>query len=144
MFNAALCRSWFGAGPWDGLAATWAHRHPPASAPAGVGSLARQSVAAFDDIVDICTRRPMRAFGGRPLHALADPSLVSPTALDALARQAGPALLTSQYLARRDSLAILAWLSTRPMTDPKSATAHRNTLQRWLATLSAEPNARVA
>ena len=38
MFNAALCRSWFGAGPWDGLAAAWAHRHPPANAPADVGA----------------------------------------------------------------------------------------------------------
>ena len=86
----------------------------------------------------------MEAFGGRPLHAIADPSHVSPAALDALARQAGPALLTSQYLARRDSLAILAWLSTRPTTDPINATAHRRTLQGWLATLSAEPSARVA
>jgi hypothetical protein len=144
MFNAALCRSWFGAGPWDRLAAAWARRHPPANAPADVGGLARLSVAAFDDIVDICTRRPMQAFGGRPLYALADPSRVSPSALDALAGQAGPALLTSQYLARRDSLAILAWLSARPTTDLKNATAHRKTLQGWLATLSAEPISRAA
>ena len=27
MFNAALCRSWYGHGPWDRIAASWAGRH---------------------------------------------------------------------------------------------------------------------
>jgi len=144
MFNTALCRSWFGAGPWDAVAAAWVKRHPPSKAPADVGALARLSVGAFGDIVDVCTRRPMDAFGGRPLSALADPTRVSPTALDALARQAGPALLTSQYLARRNSIEILSWLSTRSTADPVNAAAHRKTLQVWLAGLSAEPTARIA
>ena len=144
MFNAALCQSWFGAGPWDDLAAAWAHRHPPDNAPADVGPLARLSVAALDDIVQVCTRRPMAAFGGQPLHAVADPSRVSPAALDALVRRAGPSLLTSQYLARREPLAILAWLSTRPMLQPTNATAHRQALRDWLARLSPEPTVRVA
>jgi hypothetical protein len=144
LFNAALCRHWFGAGPWDDLAAAWAERHPPSRAPSDAGELARLSVAALDDIVHVCTRQPMAAFRGQPLHVLVDPRRVSPTALDTLARQAGPSLLTSQYLARREPLAILAWLSTRPLLDPTNATAHRHALESWLADLSPAPQRRVA
>ena len=144
MLNAALCRSWFGAGPWDGLAAAWADRHPTTAAPAESRALAELSLAALGDIVDTCTRRPMAAFGGRPLHALVDPMLVSPAALEATARRAGGSLLTSQYLARRAPLPILTWLSVQPMLDPTNANAHRLALQGWLARLSPEPSARVA
>ena len=28
LFNAGLCRSWFGPGPWDDLARAWINRHP--------------------------------------------------------------------------------------------------------------------
>jgi hypothetical protein len=144
LFNAALCRHWFGAGPWDDLAAAWAERHPPSHAPADAGRLARLSVAALDDIVRVCTRQPMAAFHGQPLCALVDPRHVAPLALEALARQAGPSLLTSQYLARREPLAILAWLSTRAFADPANAGAHRLALEGWLAQLSPEPQRRAA
>jgi hypothetical protein len=136
MVNAAFCRSWYGAGPWDTLAAAWAQRHPTGRAPAEAADLARLSVAALDDITRVCTRRPMAAFGGQPLHAVADPRRVSPAALDSLARQAGGSLLTSQYLARREPLGILSLLSTRPMADPANAAAHRLALQGWLARLA--------
>lgn len=32
-FNAALCRYWYQAGPWDDLVRTWLHRHPLSAAP---------------------------------------------------------------------------------------------------------------
>ncbi|MDT3439331.1 MULTISPECIES: hypothetical protein [unclassified Pseudofrankia] len=111
MFNAALCRSWFGAGPWDGLARIWWSRHPPHRAPPEAARLARASIDALGLIVDVCTRQPMAAFGGRPLAAVADPRIVSPAALAVFARQAGPSLLTSTYLRRIASLRILAWLT---------------------------------
>jgi hypothetical protein len=144
LFNAALCRHWYGAGPWDDLAAAWAERHPPSQAPSDAGALARLSVAAFDDIVRVCTRQPMAAFRGQPLCALVDPRHVSPLALETLARQAGPSLLTSQYLARREPLAILAWLSTRGLADPAHAATDRLALEGWLARLSPEPQRRAA
>jgi hypothetical protein len=144
LFNAALCRHWFGAGPWDDLAAAWAERHPPSHAPADAGAMARLSVAALDDIVRVCTRQPMAAFRDQPLCALADPRHVAPLALETLARQAGPSLLTSQYLARREPLAILAWLSTRAFADPAHAGAHRLALEGWLARLSPEPQRHAA
>ncbi len=144
LFNVALCRRWFGPGPWDDLARAWLARHPPARARRDEAALARASVAALDTIVDVCTRRPMAAFGGRPLAAVADPRRVAPGALATLARQAGPSLVTSQYLARREPLRILAWLASRTAADPARAAQHRQALLTWLAGLGGETLARAA
>ena len=144
MFNVELCRSWYGAGPWDLLARAWWERHPPERAPGEIGALARATVPALGGIVDLCTRRPAQAFGGRPLHSLADPRRVAPAALDRLATQAGPSLLTSRYLARRESLRILAWLATRATVDPAQAPVRHRQLQGWLTRLASEPLAQSA
>jgi hypothetical protein len=142
LFNAALCRDWYGRGPWDRLARTWCDRHLRSDGPAI--RLTRDSIEAFGDIVEVCTRTPMRSFGGRSLADLADPMLVSPPALAALARQAGPSLLTSQYLARRESLRILSWLVTESNHPTRDAVAARAELQNWLADFGATPVVRSA
>ncbi|MFI5592236.1 hypothetical protein ACIA5G_44810 [Amycolatopsis sp. NPDC051758] len=144
MFNAELCRSWFGAGPWDDVAAVWRQRHPLAHADGDVAALTRASLAALPDVVDVCTRRPMAAFGGAPLSALLDPRRVSPAALDSLARQAGPSLLTSAYLRRREPLRILAQLSTRAVLEPAAAADHQARLLAWVTDVGADaaPGAR--
>lgn len=139
LFNVALCRSWYGRGPWDDVAAAWQRRHPPAAAHPTVGALTRASLDALDDIVDVCTRQQMAAFGGVPLTALLDPRLVSPAALESLARRAGPSLLTSSYLRRREPLRILALLATRAVLDPARAGEHRARLLAWVTDLGAEP-----
>jgi hypothetical protein len=108
-FNVALCRSWLGRGPWDRMARVWAHRHPLERGDPEAVLVARQSLPQLAALADVCTRAPMRAFGGRPLSALADPRRAGPAALQALARQAGPALYTSSYLQRLEPLRILAW-----------------------------------
>jgi len=133
MFNAALCRSWFGPGPWDRVSAAWNTRHDTARAPREARALAAASVEAMADIVEICTRTPMASFGGRPLTGIVDPRRASPKELTLFARRAGPSLLTSSYLERRESIRILAWLSTRAQEEPDKATHHRQTLERWLA-----------
>jgi hypothetical protein len=143
-FNAGLCRSWFGPGPWDVVAQAWLERHPPERTAGTSGALARASLAALGDLIDTCTRRPYEAFRGRPLHQLADPRRVSPAALDAFARRTGAALDTSRYLARHESLRIFTWLATRATTDPSNTASHRERLHRWLATLDAEPLAGAA
>lgn len=135
MFNVALCRRWFGDGPWDDVAATWMHRHPLTRVHGEGADAARASMAALEDIADVCTRRPMAAFRGVPLSAVLDPLRVSPAALNELARQAGPSLLTSSYLRRRESLRILAILVTRAALDPSRSTEHRTNMERWLVDL---------
>jgi hypothetical protein len=137
LFNAALCRVWFGAGPWDALARTWADRHlaQPGHAGSDGDRLARISLGALGDLVEVCTRRPMGAFGGRPLSSVADPRRASPAALAELARVAGPSLLASTYLARKEPVRILAWLAGRALEDPRHATDHWRTLRGWVAAL---------
>lgn len=138
MFNVALCRGWYGAGPWDDVAAAWARRHPPEEASGEAGALARASLAVLDEVVDVCTRQPMAAFGGAPLSAVLDPLRVSPAALAALARRAGPSLLSSAYLRRHEPLRILAHLATRAVVDPARAAEHRARLLAWVTDLGAD------
>ena len=138
MFNAALCRSWYGAGPWDDVANAWRQRHPMGAADAEAREVARVSVDALADLVDVCTRRPLRAFRGAPLSAVIDPRAVSPDRLRELERQAGGTLLTSSYLRRRHSLPLFALLSTRAVLDPANAEAHRTRLRDWLRDVGAD------
>lgn len=138
LFNAALARSWYGPGLWDGIAHAWMRRHHPDRIKGEIGDLTRQSLSAMGAIVDICTRQPMDAFRGRPFHNIADPRRMDPVNIDGLVRRAGPALLTSPFLARRESLSILAWLSTRSVVDPARAPEHRAQLRKWLAWFGAE------
>jgi hypothetical protein len=138
MFNVALCRSWFGSGPWDDVARAWVARHPTRAAGDDIGGLARTSVEALGDIVDVCTRRPMQAFRGVPLSAVLDPRRVSPASLAALEYRAGRSLLTSSYLRRRVPLAILSLLSTRALLDPQHAANHRAALRAWVSDLGAD------
>jgi hypothetical protein len=142
--NVALCRRWFGDGPWDDIGRTWLQRHPPGTAGDAIARVTRISVAALDDIVDVCTRRPMRAFRGAPLAAVVDPRRVHPRELAALEQQAGPSLLTSSYLRRHDALRILAVLATRTLTDDARAAEHRARLQAWVTDLGADAAARAA
>jgi len=132
MFNAAMCRSWFGSGPWDRIAGSWNVRHDAGRAPRDAVAVAKQSMTAMSDIVAVCTRMPMHAFGGKALTAIANPQRVSPNALAELATRAGASLVTSSYLARREAIRILAWLTTRAQLDPANASEHRQNLETWL------------
>lgn len=138
MFNVELCRRWFGTGPWDDLAAAWQRRHPPERATGDAGSLTRASLTVLPDLVDVCTSQPMAAFGGVPLSALLDPRSVSPAALESLALRAGPSLVSSAYLRRREPLRILAYLTTRAVLDPKAAADHRARLLTWVTDVGAD------
>lgn len=133
LFNAALCRHWFGQGPWDRIATAWMTRHDPRNVRSLGGSLARASMNVMDEIVKVCTRQPMRAFGGRPLTALANPQQVSPRELAGLAQRAGESLTTSPFLQRRESLRIFSILAIRSSLDMARAAENRRNLETWLA-----------
>jgi hypothetical protein len=127
-FNVALCRSWFGAGPWDALGARWLARYPLKQAPSDVASVIRESMPLLPAIVDICTRVPMHAFHGAALSTLADPRRLAPAELNRLAERAGASLYTSSYLQRQEPMRILALTALRGL-DSKTAPTEMET---WL------------
>lgn len=127
-FNVALCRSWFGAGPWDALGARWLARYPLEQAPSDVASVIRESMPLLPAIVDICTRVPMHAFHGAALSTLADPRRLAPAELNRLAERAGASLYTSSYLQRQEPMRILALTALRGL-DSKTAPTEMET---WL------------
>jgi hypothetical protein len=138
MFNVALCRAWFGPGPWDRLATAWVSRHPAVKADGGVGDVTRVSVAALRDIVDVCTRVPMNAFHGQSITGVLDPRRVAPGALSEFAIATGDALTTSNYLRRRDPLRVFAALAGRSVTDPAHGAEHAVALRRWISDLGSD------
>lgn len=144
LFNVALCRAWYGPGPWDDVARAWQERHNPDTAGDTVRSLARASLGNLDSIVDLCTRQPMRAFRGVPITTIIDPRRTSPAAMKAFEAEAGGTLLTSSFLRRRHALRILAILSTRAVTDPGHAAAHCQTLRDWVSSVGQDTSAAVA
>ncbi|WP_405957266.1 hypothetical protein [Streptomyces phaeochromogenes] len=134
-FNAALCRYWYQAGPWDDLVRTWLHRHPLSAAPPESALIMRATLPLLSEIVRVCTEQPMRAFGGRPLSALADPRRVAPAELRRLADGAGAALYTSSYLQRLEPMRILAWSVLRSLRPDDHADRD---LETWLRRLGAD------
>jgi hypothetical protein len=107
--GVALCRDWFGAGPWDTLEQAWIARHPLDAAPPLAAEVARASEPLLPSLARVCLRDPMRAWGGTALSALADPRRVDPRELQRFASRAGASLHTSSYLQRVEPMRILAW-----------------------------------
>lgn len=128
LFNVGLCRSWFGPGPWDGIARTWMLRHPLTKASRDVQEISKASLAQLPALADVCTRTPLRAFGGAPLSALADPRSVAPAELARLAERAGASLYTSSYLQRLEAMRVLAWT----VLNGQSVTGSDDGVELWL------------
>jgi hypothetical protein len=141
-FNAALCRSWYGPGPWDDLVQVWARRHPLDGGSPLAAEVARASLPVLDRIADACTRTPMRAFGGRPLAELADPRRVSPAELRRLAERAGPSLYTSSYLRRLEPMRILAWIVLRAQEGTPGGGVGE--VEAWLRRVGGDTSAKAA
>jgi hypothetical protein len=144
LFNVALCRNWFGPGPWDDLAQVWQERHLVDHAPPDAREVSTVSLPLLDQLAELCTRAPMHAFGRRPLAALADPRRVSPHRLSELAERAGASLYTSTYLERHESLRIVAWNTLQAAQFPELAPTLAGQLQGWLEQLGRAPLAAAA
>lgn len=135
LLGTQMCVRFFGAGPWDDLARAWMLAHPIRTAPAVLQELLAASVRQLPAIVDICLRRPMAAFRGRPLMALVDPARVRPDALEQLARDAGPALFTSSHWIWNECLRLLALSGYRAATEPERARETAEQFEGWMLRL---------
>jgi hypothetical protein len=103
--RAALGCEWsrqcFGAeGPWNGLQRAMTAHYPIAAAAPALRPLLERSLAALPAIAKACLDAPVPALDGAPMTSIHDPRRVSPDALAALERAAGPSLWTSPDCAR--------------------------------------------
>jgi len=127
----------YGAGPWDGLGATWHANHPLRRAPASVRGFLQDSVALLPRIAAVVFTRPYRAFGGVPLTAVVNPQRVSPAALDRLERAAGAAAFTSPYWLWNESIRLLALTGYRAAAGAPALREAAAQQERWMLKLGA-------
>jgi len=85
LLNVQMCRSCFGAGPWDDLEAAWREAYPLSAAPGPARQAIERSLPLLPRIVDLCLAKPSRSFGNRPLTGLIQPARVRPEALQEMA-----------------------------------------------------------
>ena len=127
---------WYGrVGPWSDAAAAWMQTHPLDDAPVGLRGFLERSVALLPRIVETILVRPYRAFEGRPLTSIVDPSRVSPQALLQLEREAGPALYLSTHWLWTESLRLLALSGLRAATEPDRAPEIAERFETWMLRL---------
>ncbi|HEY7075692.1 MAG TPA: hypothetical protein VH418_09995 [Solirubrobacteraceae bacterium] len=135
LLGVQMCVRFFGAGPWDELAAAWVWSYPPATAPPETRALIQRTLPLLPRIAELCLLAPMRCFGGRPLTAIVDPLAVRPDALARLAHDAGPALTTSPHWLRHEGLRLLALSSFRAATEPERAVEIARECEDWMLRL---------
>lgn len=106
LLGVETCRYFYGAGPWDALAATWVAGYPIEMSASR--RLLEQSIPLLPRIVRLTLDTPQRAFRGRPLRALIQPERVSPAELQALQSRLGTSLYTSMHWVWAECLRLLA------------------------------------
>jgi hypothetical protein len=121
LLGVESCRYFYGAGPWDDLAAAWIASYPVSGAGARTGRLIGQSVPLLPRIARLTLDTPQRAFRGRPLRALIQPERVSPTELRALEAQLGTSLYTSMHWIWTECLRMLALTGMQIAAAPANA-----------------------
>lgn len=121
LLGVETCRYFYGAGPWDGLAASWIAGYPIAGASSATQRLIEQSVPLLSRIVRLTLDTPQRAFRGRPLRALVQPERVSPPELQALHARLGTSLYTSMHWVWTECLRLLALTGWQVAATPATA-----------------------
>lgn len=134
-----MCRRFFGAGPWDPLAKAWIATHPLESASSETSRLLDASAKLLPRIVELVLERRYKAFGGRGLVQIVDPTRVRPDALRELARAAGPALYASSHWLDKECLRLLALSGYRLATEPEQMREVMKQQEEWVLRLGALP-----
>ncbi len=135
LLGVEMCRRFFGRGPWDELAASWAHGHPLHRAAPGVQALVHASLPLLPAVVELSLCTPMQAFGGRPLAALVNPERVRPEALARLEAELGPALYSSMHWVWTEALRLLALTGYQAATAPEASEDALKRQESWMLRL---------
>jgi len=135
LLGVEMCRQFYGAGPWDDLARSWTELYPLERAPEDTAPLLRASLPLLPRIVEATLRKPMGAFGGRPLVALINPDRVRPEALLSLEKELGAALYTSMHWIWTEALRLLALTGLRTATMAEESTDAATHRKEWMLRL---------
>ncbi|MFI1731122.1 hypothetical protein ACH40E_18205 [Streptomyces acidicola] len=135
LLGTAMCRDWYGAGPWDDMELAWLRSYPLDEVPRHRRDVLERSVPVLAPLARACLRRAATAFRGRALASFMDPGRVSPRELDALAGRAGPALHTSDYWADAEPLRILALSCLRMAQEGPGSDRTRTEFENWMTAL---------
>ena len=123
--GCALCRSAYGAGPWDRLERAMMAEHPAERADATVLPLLERSAPHLEPLATALLSAPVPALGNRPMSRLIDPRRVSPGALADLERTSGRAAWSSPHLRMSEGIRLIALAGLREAERPHEA-------QRWI------------
>jgi hypothetical protein len=135
LLGVAMCRRFYGAGPWDDLADAWQASYRLDAAPSPSRALIGRSLPLIDRVVETTLRTPAGAFGRRALAELVDPARVAPAELAALARAAGAALQTSSHWLGTEALRMLALSGYRAATEPERSVEVAEQYEAWMLRL---------
>jgi hypothetical protein len=135
LLGVEMCRQFFGAGPWDELARAWRLQYPLQRVRGATESLLRSSLPLLPNIVNLMLRKPMRAFGGRPLVDMINPERVKPETLLALEQRLGAALYTSRHWVWTEALRLLALSGLRAATMTERSSNALKQQEEWMLKL---------
>lgn len=135
LLGCAMCRRFYGAGPWDAMEVAWENSHPVDAPDDATRELLLASRPMLPMLVEILLRTPMRAFRGQALTKLVDPLRVRPDALDELERKAGSALFVSPHWLATESIRLLALSSYRATTRPRRLISENGEQRSWMVQL---------
>ena len=135
LLGVAMCRRFYGAGPWDDLGDAWQATYRLDSAPAAGRALIAASLPLLDRAVELTLRTPAASFGRKALYELVDPARVAPAELAGLARAAGAAIETSPHWLSTEALRMLALSGYRAATEPERSAEVIDQYETWMLRL---------
>lgn len=135
LLGTAMCLSFFGNGPWNDLAIAWKKNYALERVRPELRRMLEQSENLLPKITELTMFTPMQAFSGRALTKLVDPVRVRPDVLENLDRQTGPALYTSHYLIRSESLRLLALSGWYAATQVRQINDILTQQEKWIVRL---------
>jgi hypothetical protein len=135
LLNIAMCKHYFGFGPWDKLEESFKHTYDLSLLQSEERSLIIKCTSASLDAAKILLARSYNCFGNRSLAQLIPPERVSPKELEKLEYMAGPSLYTSHAWISKECLRILALNGYKIGSNTKDLVALYKQQEEWMTKL---------
>lgn len=135
LLGIAMCRLFYGAGPWDEMEKAWKYRYPLSGEDEAVKKILKESIPILKKIAQLTLSAPMKAFGGKALTYYIDPGQVAPDALHQFEKRAGQALYTSSHWVNVEALRMLALSGYKIAVQPSQTTSFIRDQRKWMLRL---------